>query len=129
MDYYKLLDSSRLDDINDIKKKIRKKILECHPDKNLANSDEKKSKELIEAWLFIKKNHGKPTMNLTANDDDLIPLGFKKRGYDNIPSLGEFIRKEIERENTIKLKEKDILKLEDDTSSGLLDIIFNYLFN
>ena len=130
MDYYKLLESTRLDDINDIKKKFRKKILECHPDKNLTNSNEKRSKELIEAWLFIKKNHGNPNVNLMDQRSDLIPLEFKQRGYDRIPTLGEFIRKEIERENAIKLKEKEILKLQDEKSDdGILDIIFNYLFN
>jgi hypothetical protein len=104
--------------------------LECHPDKNLTNSNEKRSKELIEAWLFIKKNHDNPNVNLMDQRSDLIPLGFKQRGYDRIPTLGEFIRKEIERENAIKLKEKEILKLQDEQpDDGILDIIFNYLFN
>jgi hypothetical protein len=131
MNYYNLLDSNRDDDINDIKKKFKKKILACHPDKNnKQDTDETYSRQLIEAWIYIKNNHGKESIHTVQNSDDLIPLGFTSRGYDYIPKLGEFIRKEIEKENRMKLEEKNRrLQLQDEESNGFMDIIYNYLFN
>ena len=55
MNYYNLLDSNKNDDINEIKKKFKKKILACHPDKNnKQDTDETYSRQLIEAWIYIK---------------------------------------------------------------------------
>tara|TARA_B100000900_G_scaffold43482_1_gene32363 strand:+ start:452 stop:820 length:369 start_codon:yes stop_codon:yes gene_type:complete len=122
MDYYEILDAYRDEDIGNIKKKFKKKILECHPDKNVIG-DDKKSREIIEAWMYIKNSHNDSLIkkNNFTNNPPII--------HDTIPKLGEFIRKEIERENKLKLEEKDLFKLEDEPSNSIIDSIIDFLFN
>ena len=125
MEYYEILDSLYSDDINTIKQRFREKIKECHPDKN--GGDEEKAKKILNAWNFIKENHNNPENMFKKPSSNMVPLGFRQRGFDYIPTLGEFVRKEIEREQKIKLQNTELPILQD-KEPGLLESLYLFLF-
>lgn len=126
MEYYSILDSCPSDDIKEIKKRFIEKIKNCHPDKMSGNDEI--AKKLIEAWNYIYENHKTHYDKRKQVSSDLIPPGFKRRGYNYIPTVGEFVRKEIEREKKTKLENKKTLILEDKEEESLLVKLYNYFF-
>ena len=126
MEYYSILDSCPSDDIKEIKKRFIEKIKNCHPDKMSGNDEI--AKKLIAAWNYIYENHTIHYDKRKQVSSDLIPPGFKRRGYNYIPTVGEFVRKEIEREKKTKLENKKTLILEDKEEESLLVKLYNYFF-
>lgn len=59
--YYKILNSSKYDDIETIKRNYKQIIFDNHPDKG---GDEELAKEVNIAWEIIKKHHIKQTRHI-----------------------------------------------------------------
>ena len=64
----------------------------------------------------------------------LIPKKFREMGFDNIPTVGQYVRKLIEMENNEQLKdhenvlENDIFKLQDKKTQTLFDQFISLFF-
>ena len=106
---------------------------ESHPDKGYDDEWCKKINEAYQKIVDYRNNVNGFDKNLC-----LVPKKFREMGFDNIPTVGQYVRKLIEMENNKKLKgdenvlENDILKLCRIVIVGGSEItkeIYNYLFD
>ena len=116
MESYKLLESTPQDSLKTIKTNYHKLLRKYHPDKNPETAEY--SKKIINAYEWIQQNHNKkftelpesytedPFFDATTPKRDLIPKGFKMRGFTRIPTVHEFVMHELAKP-----------KLQDDSNS------------
>lgn len=128
-EYYKLLGIKSNISNKDLKKKYIQLMRESHPDKGYDDEWCKKINEAYQKIVDYRNNVNGFDKNLC-----LIPKKFREMGFDNIPTVGQYVRKLIEMENNKKLKgdenvlENDILKLQDKKNDTLFNQFIGLFF-
>lgn len=128
-EYYKLLGIKSNISNKDLKKKYIQLMRESHPDKGYDDEWCKKINEAYQKIVDYRNNVNGFDKNLC-----LIPKKFREMGFDNIPTVGQYVRKLIEMENNNKLKgdenvlENDILILQDKKNETFIEQFIGLFF-
>lgn len=128
-EYYKLLGIKSNISNKDLKKKYIQLMRESHPDKGYDDEWCKKINEAYQKIVDYRNN-----VNGFDKNRCLIPKKFREMGFDNIPTVGQYVRKLIEMENNNKLKgdenvlENDILILQDKKNETFIEQFISLFF-
>lgn len=104
MDYYKILEVPENADISEIKKKYRKMVMKCHPDRNAGDEKAvKKFREITEAYEVLSNDKRRKEYDYKRkNASDYLKNknnkeNFKDRSFQNNFTFGkEFFKSAAE---------------------------------